>query len=137
MESESLPPSQARPSSIMASRSATAASYMAAPSCSIFAAYLRNRDQIATCSAQTDHPWYQHSITNAHIINDQAIMLRLCSVPACHYVAKRSWYLHTLRSLTALATDEPKILPAYTVQTTRTNLAGLQTSGPFYAMSSR
>ena len=40
MERESLPPSQARPRPIMASRRATAASYIAAPSCSILAAYL-------------------------------------------------------------------------------------------------
>mmetsp|Transcript_1434 Transcript_1434/g.4268 ORF Transcript_1434/g.4268 Transcript_1434/m.4268 type:complete len:293 (+) Transcript_1434:630-1508(+) len=41
MERESFPPSQARPSSSMASRMATAASYMEAPSWPILAAYIQ------------------------------------------------------------------------------------------------
>lgn len=41
MDRESLPPSTATSSSIIASRSATAASYMAAPSLSILAAYIQ------------------------------------------------------------------------------------------------
>ena len=62
MDSESLPPSQARPSSIMASRSAAAASYMAAPSASILAAYIQLTDAFTSArplaAAQTcRRPW--------------------------------------------------------------------------------
>mmetsp|Transcript_29817 Transcript_29817/g.41208 ORF Transcript_29817/g.41208 Transcript_29817/m.41208 type:complete len:299 (+) Transcript_29817:1772-2668(+) len=66
MESESLPPSIAMPTSIMASRMASAQSYMAAPSPSILAAHIQLPDALIFLMSEmrAKHMLVKHSATD-------------------------------------------------------------------------